>query len=84
MITLNNEISMSTSTSPMKVGTSRSLANTETTTQQQAPLQMRVQQTRSQAIKLALGGYKALKDSRTGVIFLKGGLAISQVSRNEL
>ena len=40
--------------------------------------------TRSQAIKLALGGYKALKDSRSGVIFLKGGLAISQVSRHRI
>jgi hypothetical protein len=84
MITLNNEISMSTSTSTVNVGTSRSLANTQTTTQHQEPLEMRVQQTRSQAIKLALGGYKTLKDSRTGVIFLKGGLAISQVSCSKI
>jgi hypothetical protein len=41
---------------------------------------MWARETRSQAIKLALAGYKTLKDSRSGVIFLKGGLAISQVS----
>ena len=43
---------------------------------------MWVRETRSQAIKLALAGYKKLKDSRSGVLFLKGGLAISQVSRS--
>ena len=68
----------------MNVGPSGSFPNTQTVTHQQEPLEMRVQQTRSQAIKLALGGYKTVKDSRTGVIFLKGGLAISQVSRSEV
>ena len=41
---------------------------------------MWARETRSQAIKLALAGYKTLKDSRSGVIFLKGGLAISQIT----
>jgi hypothetical protein len=45
---------------------------------------MWARETRSQAIKLALAGYKTLKDSRSGVIFLKGGLAISQVSRHRI
>lgn len=42
-----------------------------------------VRETRSQAIKLALAGYNQLKASRSGVLFLKGGLAISQVSRDK-